>query len=36
MDLIIGLIIGAIVGWCVPKPAAVQAIQDKIKGLIGK
>ena len=36
MDLIIGLIIGVIVGWIVPKPSAVQALQDKIKGLIGK
>ena len=36
MDLIIGLIIGAIVGWTVPKPSTIQALQDKIKGLFGK
>lgn len=36
MELIIGLIIGVVVGWSVPKPSIVQSIQDKIKGLIGK
>jgi len=36
MNLVIGLIIGAIVGWSVPKPSFVQSLQDKIKGLLGK
>lgn len=36
MSLIIGLVVGVIVGWSVPKPTIVQSIQDKIKGLIGK
>jgi len=36
MDLIIGLIIGALIGWSVPKPSFIQSLQDKIKGLLGK
>lgn len=36
MSLILGLVIGAIIGWSVPKPSVVQALQDKIKGLLGK
>lgn len=36
MSLILGIIIGAIIGWSVPKPPFVQSVQDKIKGLFGK
>lgn len=36
MDLILGIVIGLVIGWVVPKPSFVQTIQDKIKGIISK
>jgi hypothetical protein len=36
MGLIIGLVVGALIGWSLPKPAFVQSFQDKLKGLLGK